>query len=86
MDRGWIEDGSSMDRGWIEDGSRLDRGWIEGGSRMDRGWIEDGSRMDLGWIEVKIGSKPPPPKFTFGSAQKRKREEVWLTKNPVDEE
>ena len=69
------------------------------GSEMDRGWIEDGSGMDRGWIEVKIGSKPrrPPPKSTFGSAQKRKRkedlvdvvnlvEEVWLTKNLVDEE
>ena len=80
-----------MDRGWIQDGSRMDPGWIEDGSRMDRGWIEDGSRSKL------VHPPLPPPKFTFGSAQKRKRkedlvdvvdlvEEVWLTKNLVDEE
>ena len=54
------------------------------------GWIEDGSGS-------KLVQNPPPPTFTFGSAQKRKRkedlvdvvnlvEEVWLTKNLVDEE
>ena len=73
----------------------MDRGWIQDGSRIDPGWIEDGSGMDRGWIEVKIGS-PTPPKFTFASAQERKRkedlvdvvdlvEEVQLTKNLVDE-